>query len=52
MELIDPNIVWHNSQTNETQIWFMDGHRLTGRGTVLGEMGEPAFVGLPWSIVH
>jgi hypothetical protein len=44
-------IIWHNSSTNETQIWFMDRHRLTGRATVLGEDGRPAFVGPPWSIV-
>ncbi len=45
------DIIWHNSTTNETQFWFMNGHRLTGRATVLGENGSPFFVGLPWSIV-
>jgi hypothetical protein len=44
-------ILWHNSVTNETQIWFWDGHRVTGRATVLGEDGNPAFVGPPWTIV-
>jgi len=44
-------IVWHNSVTNETQIWFMNGHRISSRGTVLGEDGKPAFVGPPWNIV-
>jgi hypothetical protein len=44
-------ILWHNSSTNETQIWFMSRHRVTGRATVLGEDGRPAFVGLPWGIV-
>jgi hypothetical protein len=46
-----PDIIWHNSSTGETQIWQMNGNRVTGRATVLGENGRPAFVGLPWSIV-
>jgi hypothetical protein len=29
----------------------VDNHRVTGRATVLGEDGNPAFVGLPFSIV-
>jgi len=45
------DIVWHHSDTHETQIWFMDGHRLARRGTVLGEDGKPAFIGPPFSIV-
>jgi len=45
------DIVWHHDQTGETQIWFMDGHQLLRRATVLGEDGNPAFVGLPFEIV-
>jgi hypothetical protein len=45
------DILWHNSSTRETQVWNMDGHRITGRATVVGENGSPALVGLPWSIV-
>ena len=45
------DIVWHNSQTNETQLWFMDGAQLIGRGTVIGLDGNPLFVGSPWRIV-
>jgi hypothetical protein len=45
------DILWHHSSTNETQIWFMDRQRVSGRATVLGEDGNPAFVGLPFSIV-
>jgi hypothetical protein len=45
------DIVWHNSATGETQLWLMDGSRVTGRATVLGEDGKAAFVGPPWSIV-
>jgi hypothetical protein len=45
------DILWHNSATGETQIWFMGGNRVSSRATVLGENGTPAFVGLPWSIV-
>jgi hypothetical protein len=29
------DIIWHNGQTNETQIWRMDGHRIAGRATVV-----------------
>ena len=45
------DILWHNASTGETQIWFMNGYKVSGRATVLGEQGTPAFVGLPWSIV-
>ncbi len=45
------DIIWHNSATGETQLWLMNGYRVAGRATVLGEDGAPAFVGLPWSIV-
>lgn len=44
------DILWHNSVTNETQIWFMDGRRISRRATVVGQDGRPAFVGDPWSI--
>ena len=44
------DIVWHNSATGETQIWFMNAHRLVGRATVLGENGSAALVGTPWRI--
>jgi fibronectin type III domain protein/VCBS repeat protein len=44
-------ILWHNSSTGEIQIWFMDRQKLSGRATVLGEDGRPAFVGPPFSIV-
>jgi hypothetical protein len=44
-------LVWHHRDSGETQIWFMDGHQLVRRGTVLGEDGNPAFVGLPFEIV-
>jgi hypothetical protein len=45
------DIVWHNATTNETQIWFMDAGKVAGRQTVLGEDGQPTFVGPPWAIV-
>ena len=45
------DIVWHHRDTGETQIWYMDGHQLVGRGTVLGEDGNPALVNLPFEIV-
>jgi hypothetical protein len=51
MKPVVSDIVWHNSDTNETQIWFMDDERITRRATVLDENGNASFVGLPWSIV-
>jgi hypothetical protein len=45
------DILWHNASTGEIQIWFMKRNQLTGRATVLGEDGNPSFIGPPWSIV-
>ncbi|HVO54162.1 MAG TPA: matrixin family metalloprotease [Solirubrobacterales bacterium] len=45
------DILWHHSETGETQLWVMDEHRLVRRATVLGEDGNPAFIGPPFSIV-
>lgn len=39
------DIIWYNSQTGETQIWLMDGHRLAGRATVVDEGGKAIFIG-------
>src|SRR5437763_109689 len=49
-------IVWHNSQSNETQIWFMEGNQIKGRATVVDENVPPhprqgILIGPPWSIV-
>lgn len=51
MKTVVSDILWYNSSTGETQIWFMDGHRVASRATVLGEDGSAVFVGPPWSIV-
>src|SRR4029450_2597392 len=45
------DILWHNSSTNETQVWLMEGRQIKRRVTVLFEDGRPAIVGLPWRIV-
>ena len=45
------DIVWYNSQTGETQVWYMDGHRLVDRGTVIDEHGQFIPIGPPFSIV-
>ncbi|MEV4943496.1 FG-GAP repeat domain-containing protein [Streptomyces zaomyceticus] len=49
------DILWHDNSTgggtDETQIWFIDGHRITSRATVVDEAGNPIFVGLPWHVV-
>ena len=46
------DILWHNSATGEVQLWFMDGHRVRSRATVLGEDGNAVHIGLPWSIMR
>jgi hypothetical protein len=52
MNFIESDIVWHNADTSETQIWTMGGgFQIKARGTVEDENGKPIFVGLPWSIV-
>jgi hypothetical protein len=51
MKEVVTEILWHNSSTNEIQIWFMDGREVVGRGTVLGEDDKEAFIGPPWRIV-
>jgi hypothetical protein len=48
---VNNEIVWHNATTNETQIWNMRGQQVASRQTVLGEDGNPAYIGLPFSIV-
>jgi hypothetical protein len=45
------DIVWYNSQTGETQIWFMNDNRIVSRGTVVDENGNFIPIGLPWNIV-
>jgi FG-GAP-like repeat len=45
------DIVWYNSESGETQIWFMDENRLVSRGTVVDESGNFIPIGPPWSIV-
>src|SRR5260221_193626 len=50
MKALKSDILWHNSTTNETQLWFMDHFRIASRATVVGEDGSPIFVGPPWSI--
>jgi len=47
----NPDILWHNSTTGEIQLWFMDGHRVRSRATVLGEEGNAVHIGPPWNIV-
>jgi len=45
------DIVWYNSETHDTQVWFMDGDMLVDRETVLGQDGNIILIGPPWSIV-
>ncbi|MFJ6771486.1 hypothetical protein ACIQOV_11060 [Kitasatospora sp. NPDC091257] len=45
-----PDILWYNTSTNETQIWFMNDMTITGRADVLEENGSPTHVGAPWQI--
>jgi hypothetical protein len=44
------DIVWYNSQTGETQIWFMDQNRIASRATVVDESGTSIPIVPPFSI--
>ncbi len=44
------DLIWHNGDTGETQIWFMHEARIARRGTVVDEAGSPIPVGLPWRL--
>jgi hypothetical protein len=52
--LTSTGILWHNSATGGIEIWHMSGssgpHSVASRATVLGETGNPTFIGPPWSI--
>ena len=41
---MNAHVLWHNSSTNETQLWFVDEYKVTSRATVQGEDGATAFV--------
>lgn len=43
-------IVWYHNDTGETQLWFMDGHRIASRATVVDENGQFIPIGPPFSI--
>ncbi|MFJ9612039.1 FG-GAP repeat domain-containing protein [Kitasatospora sp. NPDC101176] len=45
-----PDILWHNTSTNETQIWFMKDRSIIQRQDLLEENGSPTRVGAPWRI--
>ena len=44
-------ILWHNSQTNDIQFWFMNGPQIKGRNGVRDEHGNIIRIGDPWHIV-
>lgn len=45
------DILWHNKDSGETQIWHMKEHQISDRATVVAPTGKPMLVGLPWRIV-
>jgi hypothetical protein len=45
------DILWYNTQTGETQIWFMTLQWRAGRGTVVDENGAPIAIGPPFEVV-
>jgi hypothetical protein len=44
------DLIWHNSETGETQIWFMYVGQIKSRATVEDWWG-PALVSDPWRIM-
>src|ERR1700722_18034004 len=51
MATVVGDILWHNSSTGGIEIWLMDGAKVTSMPTVIGDTGQPALIGPPWSIV-
>jgi len=45
------DILWHNATTGETQMWLMNGVRISRRTTIQDERGAAILVNQPWSIV-
>ncbi len=45
-----PGILWYNSSTGESQIWFMQNFYRMSRASLVGATGSVLFVGPPWSI--
>ena len=45
------DILWYNTQTGESQVWFMNGHRLISRAVVVYENSSTAYIGPPFTIV-
>ena len=45
------DILWYNSQTGETKVWYMNGHKLVDGRSVLGLDDNPILIGPPFSIV-
>ena len=41
------DILFHNSETGEIRMWFMDGHRIASQATVLGEAGNVPVIEKP-----
>ena len=48
---IGEKILWHNSETNDIQFWFMHGPQIKGRNGVIDEQGDIVRIAAPWSIV-
>ncbi len=44
------DVLWYNSSTGETQIWFMGVSSRIGRATVTDETGKSIPIGPPWRI--
>jgi hypothetical protein len=45
------DLVWHHEDTGETQIWYLDGYRVSRRETVFNEGGTAIYFKSPWRIV-
>jgi hypothetical protein len=46
------DILFRNNDDNQTQVWFMDGHRISGRQSLLAEDGRtPMKIGPPWKVI-
>ncbi len=47
-----PDIFWHNTDNRQTQVWLMDGRRISSRHTLVAEDGKtPMGIGPPFEVV-
>ncbi len=45
------DLLWYNSSSGETKIWYLNRFAFKAEATVVGEAGQPTYIGPPFRIV-